>query len=92
MKAEMLKDLREVLELNEMNIMELSVDLVRFGCEDIAEFGNMSEILDTGNMVVTTDECGEEHIIIEFDTVWIADGNEESIFASIIRITDVREF
>lgn len=76
----------------EYSVIELSSELVSLGCEDICEFGNWEEILNDGNVVVATDEEGENHIQIFFKVTILADVIEEKIEASYIEISDVIEF
>lgn len=76
----------------EGSLLELSNVLTGLGAEDIAEFGNMEEILQSGSMVVAIDEEGENHVCYYFDTVILADVEEESILASEIKITDFCPF
>jgi hypothetical protein len=75
----------------EGTIIELSNKLQSMGCEDICEFGNWSEILDSGNVVVATEETGNEHIIITFDIINTA-GEDEVIEATEIKITNVENY
>lgn len=72
----------------EGSIINLSNELQRLGCEDICYFGNWSEILETENVIVATEETGNEHIQIEF-TVLFAAGEDEIAEATIIKINDV---
>ena len=76
----------------EMSVLELSNELQALGCEDIGYFGNMKDLLKDGNMVVATDENGEEHIQIYYDVTIMADENEESVHASFVKITAIEEF
>lgn len=75
----------------EGSIIELSNKLVDLNCEDICEFGNWSEILEDGNVVVATDEFGEEHIQIFFD-ITFKNGVDEIIEATNIKVTKVENF
>lgn len=75
----------------ELSIIELSNELMNMGCEDICRFGNWNELLNDGNVVVATDECGENHIQIFFTTVATA-GEDEVIESSIIRIDNIEKF
>ena len=52
----------------------------------------MKDLLKDGNMVVATDENGEEHIQIYYDVTIMADENEESVHASFVKITAIEEF
>ena len=75
----------------EGSIIELSNKLVDLNCEDICEFGNWEEILEDGNVVVATDEFGEEHIQIFFD-ITFKNGEDEIIEATNIKIIKVENF
>ena len=75
----------------EMSVLELSNELQKLNCEDVGYFGNMSEILESGSMIVATNEDGSEHVKIDFNAIIIADDNE-SILASMIKIIDISEF
>jgi hypothetical protein len=76
----------------EMSVLELSNELQQLGCEDIGYFGNLKDLLEDGNMVVATDDQGEEHIQIYYDVTVMADENEEVTEASIVKITQIDEF
>jgi len=76
----------------EMSVLELSNKLQNRGCEDIGYFGNMKDLLDDGNMVVATDQAGEEHIQVYYDVTEMANENEEVIEASFVKITKIEEF
>ena len=75
----------------EGTIIELSNKLVSLDCEDICEFGNWIELLEDKNMIVATDDWGDEHIQIYFEVITEA-GEGEIIEATSIKITDVEEF
>ena len=75
----------------EFSILELSNKLQRLGCEDICYFGNWEEILEDGNVIVATDEHGEEHIKIDFE-ITHSNGEDEIIETTCILITDIEEF
>ena len=85
--------LQAIMDLigGEFSIIELSNKLQGLGCEDICEFGNWEEILEDGNVIVATDEHGEEHIKIDFEIVYNS-GEDEIIEATCILITDIEEF
>lgn len=76
----------------ELTIIELSNFLEDLGCEDICEFGNWADLLDDGDVVVATDEFGEENIHIFFKTTILANSEEESITSSYVKILNVEEF
>lgn len=75
----------------EGTIIELSNELQKLGCEDICEFGNWSDLLEDGNVVIATDEIGEEHIHLYFELVFTA-GYEEEILATVVKITNIQSF
>lgn len=75
----------------ENNIIGLSNELQELGCEDICEYGNWSEILENGSVVIATDECGDNHIQIFFNIVATA-GENEVVEATEIKITNVEEY
>ena len=75
----------------EGSIIELSNKLQTLGCEDVCEFGNWKEILNDENVIVATDEQGEEHIQIYFEVVFEA-GDDEVIEATIIKINNVEKY
>ena len=85
--------LQAIIDLigSEFSILELSNKLQRLGCEDICEFGNWEEILKDGNVIVATDEHGEEHIKIDFE-ITHSNGEDEIIETTCILITDIEEF
>lgn len=72
-------------------IIELSNKLQALNCEDICEFGNWEEILESGSVIVATDEAGEEHIQIHFEVVESA-GAEEVIEATVLKVTNIEEY
>ena len=88
MKIEMLRN--ELINF-EGSIIELSNKLQTLECEDICEFGNWKEILNDENVIVATDEEGEEHIQIHFEVVESA-GDDEVIEATIVKITNVEKY
>jgi hypothetical protein len=81
----------EVLLNEELSIINLSNELQQLECEDICFFKNWEEILQDKNMVVATDQCGEEHIQIFFEIIFEA-GEDEVIEATIIKIVKVEEY
>ena len=85
--------LQAIMDLigGEFSIIELSNKLQGLGCEDICEFGNWKEILKDGNVIVATDEHGEEHIKIDFE-ITCNNAEDEVIEATCILITDIEEF
>lgn len=81
----------EVLLNEELSIIDLSNELQQLECEDICLFGNWEEILRDKNMIVATDQCGDEHIQIFFEIIFEA-GEDEVIEATIIKIVKVEEY
>lgn len=81
---------KEVLNLVyfEGNIIELSNVLICLGYEDICEFGNWNEILDSGNVVVTKNESFTNEITIYFDIIGVAEAGKQAE-ETIIKITDI---
>ena len=75
----------------EGSIINLSNELQILGCEDICDFGNWNEILDSGDVVVATDEYGEEHIHIFFEVLY-RNGEDEVVEATEIKIIKIEEF
>lgn len=75
----------------EGSIIDLSNELQVLGCEDICDFGNWSEIIESGDVVVATDEQGENHIQIFFEALFLH-GEDEAVEASIVRVTNVEDF
>lgn len=54
---------------HEIDIYTLSSELIALGCEDILFLGNLEYILDSGEMIVATDESGDNNIRISFDVI-----------------------
>ena len=81
----------EKLVNEEMSVIELSNKLQTLGCEDICDFGNWTEILKDGNVVVATDECGDNHIQIFFK-ITIESGEDEVVEATEIKITNIENY
>ena len=86
----MKKEFKELIGY-EGSIIDLSNKLQNLGCEDICDFGNWSEILDSGDVVVAIDEQGEEHIQLFFDVVF-KNGEDEVVEVTIIKVTNVTDF
>lgn len=76
----------------ELTVIELSNYLTDLGCEDICEFGNWSDLLEDGDVVVATDEFGDENIHIFFETTILANDDSKDITDSYIKILNVEEF
>lgn len=75
----------------EGDIIDLSNQLVILGCEDICEFGNWADILDDGNVVVATDELGEEQIQMFFDVI-CKNNEDEAVEYTCIRVNKIEKF
>lgn len=73
---------------HEIDIYTLSYELLEFGCEDILFLGNLEYILDSGEMIVATDESGENNIRISFDVTTEAIGDID-IEYTVIYIKDI---
>lgn len=86
----MKKELKGIIGY-EGSVIELSNELVALGCEDICEFGNWSDLLETGNVVIATDEFGEENIIMDFEVIYPS-GEDEVIEATIVKVINVQDF
>lgn len=85
-----LEEVRNELVGREYNIIELSNELQGLGYEDICEFGNWFEILESRSVVVAVEDNWEEHILIEFEIVQ-ENGIDEIIGATIVKVTDITE-
>jgi hypothetical protein len=72
----------------EGSIMELSKELIKFGCEDIYYFDNWGDILNEGNVLVDCDDSGNIHAAIDFEIVHHA-GHNELVKDTIVRITEI---
>lgn len=64
----MIEDFKFLIGI-EIDVYTLSIELLEFGCEDILFLGNLEYILDSGEMIVATDEFGENNIRISFDVI-----------------------
>lgn len=76
----------------EYSVIELSNKLTALGCEDICEFGNWSEIIESGDVVVAVDPQGDNHIQLFFEVTILADTTTECIEASYIKVKDIVNF
>ncbi|MGM9543449.1 MAG: hypothetical protein ACI3T9_00550 [Romboutsia timonensis] len=83
----MIKDFKFLIGI-EIDVYALSIELLEFGCEDILFLGNLEYILDSGEMIVATDEEGEFNIKISFDVI----KEEDDFTDTIIYIKDITEF
>lgn len=64
----MIEDFKFLIGI-EIDVYTLSSELLALGCEDILFLGNLEYILDSGRMIVATDEDGESNIKISFDVI-----------------------
>lgn len=86
------------MELNKFNelinfegtVIDLSNKLTALGCEDIC-YLDWTELIEDDNVIVATDDCGEEHIQIWFK-ILIRNSEGECIEASEIKVTKIEEF
>lgn len=73
---------------HEIDVYTLSIELLEFGCEDILFLGNLEYILDSGEMIVATDEEGEDNIRISFDVIT----EDADVTDTTIYIKDITEY
>lgn len=64
----MIEDFKFLIGI-EIEVYTLSSELLALGCEDILFLGNLEYILDSGEMIVATDEDGDNNIRISFDVI-----------------------
>lgn len=88
---EFLLEVKEELEGREYNIIDLSNKLQGFGFEDICDFGNWREILESENVVVAVQGDWEEQIQIDFKIIKENDENEVCE-TTIVEILDIYEY
>lgn len=84
----MIEDFKFLIGI-EIDVYTLSIELLELGCEDILFLGNLEYILDSGRMIVATDEDGESNIKISFDVIK-EDGDDFT--DTTIYIKDIIEF
>lgn len=75
----------------EGSVLDFSNELQARGGEDICDFGNLEEIIESGDIVVAIDESGERHIQIFFE-VTAPSGDDEFIDGTNIMITNVENY
>lgn len=75
----------------EFVIDQLSRELISLGCEDIWMFDNWDEIIDSGVVIVAIDECGDNHIRIEFDVTIPHNPDSERFEDSYVKIISIDE-
>lgn len=73
---------------HEIEVYTLSNELIALGCEDILFLGNLEYILDSGEMIVETDESGDNGIQILFDVI----KEDVDITDTVIYIKDITEY
>lgn len=91
LNKEFLVEVKEELEGREYDIIELSNKLQGFGFEDICEFGNWKELLESECVVVAVQDDWEEHIQIDFKVIKEND-KDEVCEATIIEVLDIYEY
>lgn len=83
----MIEDFKFLIGI-EIDVYTLSSELLALGCEDILFLGNLEYILDSGRMIVATDEEGEFNIKISFDVI----REDIDVTDTTIYIKDITEF
>ena len=73
---------------HEFDVYTLSIELLELGCEDILFLGNLEYILDSGRMIVATDEDGDDSIRISFDVI----KEDADVTDTTIYIKDITEY
>ena len=73
---------------HEIDVYTLSIELLELGCEDILFLGNLEYILDSGRMIVETDESGDNNIRISFDII----REDVDVTDTVIYIKDITEY
>lgn len=75
----------------EGSVLDFSNELQARGCEDICDFGNLEEIIESGDIVVAIDESLDRHIQIFFEVTASSD-DEGFIDGTNIMITNVENY
>ena len=83
----MIEDFKFLIGI-EIDVYTLSIELLELGCEDILFLGNLEYILDSGRMIVETDESGDNSIRISFDVI----REDIDITDTVIYIKDITEY
>ena len=83
----MIEDFKFLIGI-EIDVYTLSSELLALGCEDILFLGNLEYILDSGRMIVATDEEGEFNIKISFDVI----REDIDVTDTTIYIKDITEY
>ena len=83
----MIEDFKFLIGI-EIDVYTLSIELLELGCEDILFLGNLEYILDSGKMIVATDESGDNNIRISFDVI----REDVDVADTVIYIKDITEY
>ena len=83
----MIEDFKFLIGI-EIDVYTLSSELLALGCEDILFLGNLEYILDSGRMIVATDEDGDDSIRISFDVI----KEDADVTDTTIYIKDITEY
>ena len=83
----MIEDFKFLIGI-EIEVYTLSSELIALGCEDILFLGNLEYILDSGRMIVATDESGDNNIRISFDVI----REDVDVTDTVIYIKDITEY
>ena len=83
----MIEDFKFLIGI-EIDVYTLSIELLELGCEDILFLGNLEYILDSGRMIVETDESGDNNIRISFDII----REDVDVTDTVIYIKDITEY
>lgn len=83
----MIEDFKFLIGI-EIDVYTLSIELLELGCEDILFLGNLEYILDSGRMIVATDESGDNNIRISFDVI----REDVDVTDTTIYIKDITEY
>ena len=83
----MIEDFKFLIGI-EIDVYTLSIELLELGCEDILFLGNLEYILDSGRMIVETDESGDNNIRISFDVI----REDVDVTDTVIYIKDITEY
>ena len=83
----MIEDFKFLIGI-EIEVYTLSSELIALGCEDILFLGNLEYILDSGEMIVATDESGDNNIRISFDVI----REDVDVTDTVIYIKDITEY
>ena len=76
----------ECLIGHEFDVCTLSIHLLEFNCEDILKFDNLEEILESGKMIVATNDKG---FSIHISFIVTSETKGVNILDRTIYITDI---